>query len=399
MSETASPSYDDLLKFIRTHYGVFSKEEGMIPLHAPCFDKAEKTTVVDCIDSTFVSSVGQYVEQFEKELAHYTRANHAVAVVNGTMGLFLGLKVVGVEANDLVLTQSLTFVATPNAIKLCHADPLFLDVSRKTMGLSPEALQHFLETQTHTHQNHCIHTQTGRRISACVPMHTLGFPCEIDRIVALCHQYHIKVVEDAAESLGSFYRNQHTGTFGDVGVFSFNGNKILTTGGGGMLVTNNPELAEHAKHLSTTAKKPHAWYFEHDEVAYNLRMPNLNAALGVAQLGKINSFLKEKHTLAQGYQAVIQNHPGLAVFNDAENENVAQSNYWLNAILCQNAAEREAFLALTNEQGIQTRPLWTPMHQLEIYQQALRAELPNTEWFAERVVNLPSGIRCSGAKM
>ncbi|MDG4812939.1 LegC family aminotransferase [Hydrogenovibrio sp. 3SP14C1] len=398
MSEMTSQSYDALLNFIRKHYETFSKEEGGIPLHAPCFDEAEKSTVVDCIDSTFVSSVGQYVEQFETDLASYTGASHAVAVVNGTMGLFLGLKVVGVEANDLVLTQSLTFVATPNAIKLCQADPLFLDVSRKTMGLSPEALQQFLATETHTHQGDCIHTQTGRRISACVPMHTLGFPCEIDRIVEICHQHHIKVVEDAAESLGSFYRNQHTGTFGDVGVFSFNGNKILTTGGGGMLVTNNSDLAQHAKHLSTTAKKPHAWYFEHDEVAYNLRMPNLNAALGVAQLGKINSFLKEKHELAQGYQEVIQKQPGLAVFSDDNNENIAQSNYWLNAIVCQNAAEREAFLALTNQQGIQTRPLWTPMHQLEIYQQAPRAELPNTEWFAERVVNLPSGIRCSGVK-
>lgn len=394
MSETASSSYDDLLSFIRKHYGLFSKEEGVIPLHTPCFDEAEKSTVMDCIDSTFVSSVGQYVDQFENDLARYTGADHAVAVVNGTMGLFLGLKVVGVEANDLVLTQSLTFVATPNAIKLCHADPLFLDVSRKTMGLSPEALQAFLETQTHIHQNQCVHTQTGRRISACVPMHTLGFPCEIDRIVELCHQYHIKVVEDAAESLGSFYRNQHTGTFGDVGVFSFNGNKILTTGGGGMLVTNNPELAQHAKHLSTTAKKPHAWYFEHDEVAYNLRMPNLNAALGVAQLGKINPFLNEKRKLAQAYRAIIEKQPGLAIFDDENNQNMAHSNFWLNAILCQSASEREAFLALTNGQGIQTRPLWTPMHQLEIYQDALRMDLPNTEWFAERVVNLPSGVIC-----
>lgn len=385
-----------LIDFIRDTYAVPSAEAGLIPLHAPCFDDTEKHLVSDCIDSTFVSSVGQYVNRFEEAIVDFTGAKHAIAVVNGTMGLFLAMKVVGVQPGDLVLTQSLTFVATPNAIKLCGAEPVLLDVSRKTMGLCPDSLANFLAEQTHLENGQCLHTETGRRIAACVPMHTLGFPCEIDRLVDICREHHIKLVEDAAESLGSEYRGRHTGTFGEVGVFSFNGNKILTTGGGGMLVTDDAELAAHAKHLSTTAKVPHAWHFEHDEVAYNLRMPNLNAALGVAQMQKLPAFRQQKRALAEGYRAIIEKIPGLAFFDDANNHHAAKSNYWLNAVLCDNAAYREAFLTLTNEQKIQTRPLWTPMHKLEIYQACRQTQLPNTEWLAERVVNLPSGIPCHG---
>ncbi|WP_029934076.1 LegC family aminotransferase [Thiomicrospira pelophila] len=373
-----------LINFIRQHYGV---AEGLIPLHAPCFDEAEKRLVVDCIDSTFVSSVGQYVTEFEQTVAEFTGAKHAVAVVNGTMGLYLALKVVGLQPNDLVLTQSLSFVATANAIKMHQADPVFVDVERETLGLCPDSLNAFLAEQTQLKNGQCIHRQTGRVIRACVPMHTLGFPARIDQILEICNQYHVALVEDAAESLGSFYKAQHTGTFGKMGVFSFNGNKVITTGGGGMLITDDTELARHAKHLSTTAKIPHAWLFEHDEAAYNMRMPNLNAALGLAQMQKLPAFLAEKHQLAQAYQQ----SPGLVMIKQPKN---AQANYWLNALQCESEVERDAFLELCNGQNIQARPLWTPMHQLPIYADCLRSELPNTEWLAALVVNLPSGVKC-----
>ncbi|AHF01597.1 aminotransferase DegT [Thiomicrospira aerophila AL3] len=375
-----------MMAFIRQHY---QQAEGLIPLHAPCFDEAEKRLVVDCIDSTFVSSVGQYVTEFEQQITDFTGAKHAVAVVNGTMGLHLALKVIGLQANDLVITQSLTFVATPNAIKMHQADPVFVDVERETLGLCPESLNHFLTEQTIQQNGECVHRQTDRVIRACVPMHTLGFPARIDAILEICNRHNIALVEDAAESLGSFYQGQHTGRFGQVGVFSFNGNKVITTGGGGMLITNNAELARHAKHLSTTAKVPHAWLFEHDEPAYNLRMPNINAALGVAQMQKLPAFLTEKRALAQAYQQ----QSGLVVLNEPTN---TQSNYWLNALLCESEAERNAFLEFSNRQHIQTRPLWTPMHQLAIYVDCLRTDMTNTDWLAARVVNVPSGVRCDG---
>lgn len=378
---------DSLIAQIRAHY----QTDHFIPLHAPCFGGEEKRLVADCIDSTFVSSVGEYVSQFEEEFAHYTGAKHAVAVVNGTLGLFLALKVAGVQPGDLVVTQSLTFVATANAIKMLGAEPVFLDVDAASYGLSVEALQAFLHEQTILKDGRCIHEPSGRIVRACVPMHTLGFPAEIDRLADLCAEFEIKLVEDAAESLGSFYRGKHTGTFGDVGVFSFNGNKILTTGGGGMLVTDDDELARHAKHLSTTAKVPHAWLFEHDEVAYNLRMPNLNAALGVAQMAQLDAFVAEKHALAKHYQDEIAKHPGLLSLQGLA---PSQPNYWLNGLIIREAAERDAFLQRTNEAGIQTRPLWTPMHQLDIYSDCLRTTMANTEWLAERVVNLPSGVKC-----
>jgi len=384
---------NQFIDLVQDHY----QTSDFIPLHAPCVGQPEKIKLNACIDSTFVSSVGQFVTDFEQQFVDYTKASHAVAVVNGTMGLFLALKTVGVEANDLVITQSLTFVATPNAIKMLHADPLFVDVDKATYGLSADSLETFLNDETHPQNGKCIHTQTGRRISACVPMHTLGFSVEIERIVAICKQHNIKLVEDAAESLGSFYKKQHTGTFGDIGVFSFNGNKIITTGGGGMLVTNNADYAQRAKHLSTTAKVPHAWLFEHDEIAYNLRMPNLNAALGVAQFEQLDAFLTEKKALADRYAQFIHSNPnatlaGLSTLKNAQN---SDANCWLNGFIFDNQVDRDAFLAQTNQAGIQTRPLWTPMHQLEIYQDAIRTPLPNTQWFAERIVNIPSGVKCA----
>lgn len=383
--------------FIKTAHDLYQTTD-FIPLHAPCVGELEKLKLNACIDSTFVSSVGQFVTDFEQQLVAYTQAKHAVAVVNGTMGLFLALKTVGVQSNDLVITQSLTFVATPNAIKMLNADPLFIDIDLETYGLSAEALASFLTEQTHQHKGECIHTETGRRISACVPMHTLGFAVEIERIVELCKEHNLKVVEDAAESLGSFYQGKHTGIFGDIGVFSFNGNKIITTGGGGMLVTNSAEYAQRAKHLSTTAKVPHAWLFEHDEIAYNLRMPNLNAALGVAQFEQLPAFLKEKRALADVY-ANCAKSAGLLVLQDRAN---SDSNFWLNGFIFKDQTARDAFLKVTNEAGIQTRPLWTPMHQQGIYKESKRAGLPNlpamhnTEWLAERVVNIPSGVKCGG---
>lgn len=388
-----------LAEEIRGYYGI---EKGIIPLHAPCFDIEEKGLVADCMDSTFVSSVGEYVSQFEQQVADFVGAKYGVAVVNGTSGLMLALRVVGVQSNDLVLTQSLTFVATANAISQLCATPLFLDVSRKTLGLSAKSLQTYLETQAVIKQGQCYDKTTGQRISACMPMHTLGMPCEIEQIVKICRQYQIPVVEDAAESLGSMVGEQHTGTFGDMGVFSFNGNKILTTGGGGVLVTNHHELARQAKHLSTTAKQPHPWAFEHDAIGYNLRLPNLNAALGVAQMQKLPQFLGEKRQIHQLYQNWVQkNDPKMpkspAQLNDLTLISAPKGthpNYWLNGLALQNREQRDEWLESLNQAKIQARPLWKPLHQQTIYQKAPRQPLPNTEWLAERIINLPSGVRC-----
>lgn len=388
-AEQLKQQAQSLADFIRQHYQLENSEE-FIPLHAPCFDNQEKRLLNDCLDSTFVSSVGRYVDEFEQQVSEYTGAKHAVAVVNGTMGLFLALRVAGVKGHDLVITQSLTFVATANAIKMLHASPLFLDVDKLSLGISAAQLEEFLRNETLIKDKQCFHKTSGKRISACVPMHTLGFSCEIDKIVELCHQYHIKVIEDAAESLGSYYERKHTGRFGDLGVFSFNGNKVITTGGGGMLITDNSKLAKQAKHLSTTAKVPHAWLFEHDQIGYNLRMPNINAALGVAQMQKLPSFLEQKQHLADKYKALISQ---LDCLTWLEPLAAQQANQWLNAILCA-PEQRDQLLALLNDLGIQARPLWTPLHQLDIYRDELCYTMKNTEWLAARLVNIPSGVVC-----
>ncbi|MBF6058672.1 LegC family aminotransferase [Thiomicrorhabdus heinhorstiae] len=379
--------YDELIAFIREHYQ--SKEA--IPLHAPCLGQTEKKMLIDCIDSTFVSSVGKYVDQLENQIAAYCGVKHAIAVTNGTLGLYLGLRLLGVQPGDLVLTQSLTFVATLNAVKMHHADPYLLDVDENNLGLSAQKLAHFLENETRIEDGECIHISSGKIIRVCMPMHTLGFPAEIDRICKLCRQYGIAVLEDAAEALGSRYYERHLGSFGDIGVLSFNGNKVITTGGGGMLLTDSDELAYEAKHLSTTAKMPHAWLFEHDEAAYNLRMPNLNAALGLAQLAKLADFLKEKRLLASEYQHLCASFEEFDCLPAPQN---SQPNFWLNALRFPSKAERDEFLEYTNKRSIQTRPLWTPMHLLKPYQSTLRDHLPVTEQLAEQIVNLPSGVRC-----
>ena len=389
MSSEAHASVNaEIIQVIRNHY----QTDEFIPLHAPCVGVSEKAKLNACIDSTFVSSVGQFVGDFEQQFIDYTGAKDAIAVVNGTMGLFLALKVIGVQAGDLVLTQSLTFVATPNAISMLGAKPCFLDVDADSYSLSVAELRKFLSEQTYQKDQQCFHNTTHQRIAACVPMHTLGFVADIAEIVQVCHEHHLLVVEDAAESLGSFYQNQHSGTIGDIGVFSFNGNKIITTGGGGMLVTNNPEFAKKARHLSTTAKVPHAWLFEHDEIGYNLRMPNINAALGVAQFEQLHDFLTEKTALASYYQQALHQFADIQVMQAKPN---TQPNYWLNGLLFNSLAERDAFLQQSNAEGVQTRPLWTPMHQLQIYQSSLQGDMTQTESLAQRIVNIPSGVICS----
>ena len=404
-------NFRKITDFIRQLYG---KPEGFIPLHAPIFSGNEKKYLEECIDTTFVSSVGKFVDAFEEKMAEYTGASKAVACVNGTNALHLSLKLVGVEPNTEVITQPLTFIATANAISYCNAKPVFLDVDMDTMGLSPSALRIWLNDSTiqsrtsgtsglHPSANQRINKKTGKRISACVPMHTFGHPCRIDEIVAICNEYNIPVVEDAAESLGSFYKGRHTGTFGAVGVLSFNGNKVITTGGGGMLLFQDEELAKRAKHLTTQAKVPHAWEFVHDETGYNYRMPNINAALGLAQLEQLPEFLKQKQKVAQAYKAFFTKQEQNS-FEPICESNLSQfvdffsalpettPNHWLNCILFENKQQRDDFLKYSNENGIMTRPAWRLMNKLEMFKDCETDELENVKWIAERLVNLPSSV-------
>ncbi|TAK61774.1 LegC family aminotransferase [Methylobacter sp.] len=376
--------YDDFIRFVREVY----QTDELIPLHEPRFQGREKEYLIDAIDSTFVSSVGKYVDRFEKDCAEYTGAKYAVATVNGTAALHTALMLVGVKRDEEVITQALTFIATCNAIHYCGAEPIFVDVDRATLGLSPQALQDYLDEFAEERNGETWNKQTGKRIAACLPMHTFGHPADMDRIVQICEKYHIPLVEDAAEALGSTLNNQHCGTFGRVGVLSFNGNKIMTTGGGGMILTDDETLAKQAKHLTTTAKQPHSWQFIHDQVGFNYRMPNLNAALGVAQLECVSLFLEKKRKLAARYIAWGQQN-GVQCLIEPK---TACSNYWLNAVMLEDMSERDAFLKATNQQGVMTRPIWEPMHQLSMYRQCQKGNLANTEWAAERVVNIPSSV-------
>ncbi len=385
-------THQEITSFIRRLY---NQPEGFIPLHAPVFLGNEKKYLEECIDSTFVSSVGKFVDQFEQRMAEYTGAKKAVACVNGTSALHLALKLVGVEPETEVITQPLTFIATANAINYCGAKLVFLDVDMATMGLSPEALKKWLNDSTiqqfnrTTNQRETINKTTKRRIAAVVPMHTFGFPCRIDEIVKICKEYNIPVVEDAAESLGSFYKGKHTGTFGKIGVLSFNGNKIITTGGGGMLLFQDEELAKKAKHLTTQAKVPHAWEFVHDEIGYNYRLPNINAALGLAQLEQLPGFLESKRVTAQAYRDFFTNTP----FKYIDEPSNSSSNFWLNCILLNNVAERDAFLKFSNENGIMTRPVWKLMNELEMFRSTETDGLKNAKVLANKLVNLPSSSK------
>jgi perosamine synthetase len=381
----ASSMFEEIVKFIRELY----KTDDFIPLHEPRFWGNEKKYLNECIDSTFVSSVGKYVDLFEKKIVEYTGAKYAVAVVNGTQALFVGLKLIGAKPDTEVITQALTFIATANAIQYTGAEPIFLDVDKETMGLSPLALQTFLEKNTEQQDGQCLNRKSGNHIVACVPMHTLGHPCRIEEIRKICDEFHIILVEDAAESLGSFVGSKHTGRFGQIGILSFNGNKIITTGGGGMIITDDESLAKRAKHLTTTAKETHPWEFNHDEIGYNFRLPNLNAALGVAQMENLAGFLEKKREQAALYQEFFTNQD-MDFFKEPED---TRANYWLNSILVKNSQERDAFLKYSNESGIMTRCLWTPMHLLSMYEHCQRDGLLNTEYLFARLVNIPSSVR------
>ncbi len=379
-----SPSFQQTLDFIKSLY----PNRDYIPLHEPCFKGNEKKYLEECIDSTFVSSVGKFVDAFERKVEKYTGAKKAVVIVNGTEALHFALMLVGVKADDEVITQPLTFIATANSIAYCNAHPVFVDVDMDTLGLSPKSLTLFLEKYAEIRNHECFNKHTGRRIKACLPMHTFGHPCRIDEIIDICNVWHIVVVEDAAESIGSTYKNKHTGTFGRMGVLSFNGNKTITTGGGGMLLTNDMELGSHAKYLSTQAKVSHPWEYYHNEIGYNYRMPNLNAALGLAQMEQLNSLLVSKRKLAEKYRDFFKSKD-IEFFSEPEN---SLSNYWLNAILLKSKEERDEFLKFTHEQGVKTRPAWRLMHKLPLYNHCFKGDLISAEWIEDRLVNLPSSV-------
>ena len=376
----------ETISFIRDLYG---KKEDFIPLHAPTFAGNEKKYLEECIDTTFVSSVGKFVDLFEQKIAEYTAAKQAVVCVNGTNALHIALKISGVEKGDEVITQPLTFIATTNAIVYAGAVPVFVDVDKDTMGLSPKSLEQFLQANAELRANECYHKQTNRRIKACMPMHTFGHACRIEEIMDICERYHIEVVEDAAEAMGSYYKGKHLGSFAKIGASSFNGNKTITTGGGGVILTNDETIGKHAKHLTTQAKLPHAWEFVHDEIGYNYRMPNINAALGVAQLEQLDYFLANKRTTAEAYKNYFQKQ-GIAFFAERAEE---RCNYWLNAIILKNKEERDAFLTESNAKAVMTRPIWQLMNRLPMFKDSPKTDLSNAEWLEARVVNIPSGVR------
>tara|TARA_B110000285_G_scaffold131740_1_gene147852 strand:+ start:4095 stop:5240 length:1146 start_codon:yes stop_codon:yes gene_type:complete len=367
---------------------LYGPNREFIPLHEPLFIGNEKKYLNDCIDSTFVSSVGAYVNEFEKKMIELTGAKYAIAVVNGTAALHLSLIVAGVKKDDLVVTQSLSFVATTNAIQYTNATPYFIDIDKKTLGLSVEALSNFL-SNVEMENGEAIHTPTGRRVGAVVPMHTFGFPVEIDKIISLLAPYNIPVIEDAAESLGSKYKNQHTGTFGLLGTFSFNGNKTITCGGGGVIVTNDEKIAQLTKHLSTQAKVPHKWEYQHDMVGYNYRCPNLNAALACAQLEQLEGFVENKRKTSEEYATFFKDRSETYI----EEPKDCYSNYWLNAILLENVTDRNTFLEETNNNGVMTRPVWTLLHRLEHLSDAPHDNLENSIFIENHLVNIPSSVR------
>jgi len=376
--------YETAIDFIRSIYG----SERVIPLHEPRFIGNEKKYLNDCIDSTFVSSTGKFVDEFEEKIAKYTGAKYAVATSNGTSALHIALLLANVAKNDEVITQPLTFVATCNAISYCGANPIFIDVDKETMGLSPLSLQAYLKKNAFIKNQQCINNNTGRVIKACVPMHTFGQPCRIDEIKDICDRYYINLIEDAAESLGSYYKNKHTGTFGQMAVMSFNGNKIITAGGGGCIITDDETLAKKAKHLTTTAKVTHKWKYTHDMIGYNYRMPNLNAALLVAQLENLESFLLNKRELAMMYKDFFSDK----ACHFVEESLHSKSNYWLNTIILKDKEQRDLFLEEANSKGVMIRPVWTLMNKLTMFKHSQCDGLTNVEWLEERVVNIPSSV-------
>jgi aminotransferase in exopolysaccharide biosynthesis len=379
--------FEEITQFMRNQ---FDEPDAFIPLHVPRFEGKEKEYVMDAIDSTFVSSVGAYVDKFEEMMCNITGAKHSIATVNGTSALHVALILAGVKPGDEVITQPLTFVATANAIAYTGASPVFVDVDRDTMGLSPNKLRRFLsEILVRDAHGQWTNRFSGNRVAACVPMHTFGLPSRADQIREVCDEYNIPLIEDSAESLGSTYKNTHTGRFGSLGVFSFNGNKTVTAGGGGAIITDNEDLAKRAKHITTTAKKPHKWEYVHDEIGYNYRMPNLNAALACAQLEQLDHYLENKRELAGHYRKFFKSRD-IDFIDEIES---AKSNYWLNAICLKDRDQRDSFLAYTNENGIMTRPIWCLMNKLEMFRNCQSGNLTNSEWLEDRIVNIPSSVR------
>ena len=360
-----------------------------IPLHEPRFIGNEKEYLNDCIDSTFVSSVGKYVDNFEKKFAETVGSKYAIATVNGTAALHISLILADVKKDDEVITQALTFIATCNAISYIGAKPIFVDVDLDTMGLSPVSLENFLKTNCEIIDNKCINKTTNKIIKACVPMHTFGHACRIEEIKKICDEWHISLVEDSAESLGTYYKDKHTGTFGKVGAFSFNGNKIITSGGGGVLVTDDEKLAKKAKHITTTAKIPHPFEYVHDEIGFNYRLPNINAALLVAQLEQLNKFLSSKRDLASIYKEFFSSSKIDFICEPKD----SKSNYWLQAVLLNDKKQRDEFLEFTNKNAVMTRPIWKLMNELEMFKDCQSIDLKNSKFLEERVVNIPSSVR------
>ena len=409
--------YQKTIDFIKSVYG----NKDFTPLAVPIFAGNEKKYLDECIDTTFVSSVGKFVDRFEEDMARYTGAKKAVVCVSGTNALHMSLMLAGVERDDEVLTQALTFIATCNALSYIGAHPVFIDVDRSTMGLSPDALKEWLQKNAEVREvqgsrfkvqgvngimNHteyptpqypiepdtkaCFNKRTGRRVKACVPMHTFGHPVRIEEIANICKEWHIELVEDAAESIGSRYKGQHTGTFGRIGAISFNGNKTITTGGGGMLLFNDEELGKYAKHITTQAKVPHRWEFRHDHIGYNYRMPNINAALGCAQLENLDHYVASKRKVAAEYAEYFREVEDIEFFVDSED---TFSNYWLNAVILKDKESQLRFLGETNDNGVMTRPIWELMNRLPMFENCENDGLKNTIYFADRVVNIPSSVR------
>lgn len=377
--------FEQIIKYIRKQFGT----EEVIPLHRPIFIGNEKKYLNECIDSTYVSSVGKFVDRFENMVAEFTQAKKAVVCVNGTEALHMALMLCGVKRNDEVITQPLTFIATANAISYIGAKPVFIDVDKETMGLSALKVSEFLNTNAEVHDDgFCYNKVTGNRISACLPMHTFGHPVKLFDLKKVCDKFNIALVEDAAESIGSKYKGIHTGTIGKIGVLSFNGNKTITTGGGGMILTNDEELGKLAKYLTTQAKIQHPWEFVHDKIGYNYRMPNINAALGCAQMENLPLFIQKKRELAKNYSEFF-NSIGIQFFKEPVD---CESNYWLNAIILENKKQRDEFLEYSNNQRVMVRPIWCLMTKLEMYKNCLKGNLDNAEWLEERVVNLPSSV-------
>lgn len=404
--------YSKTINFIKELYG----NQEFTPLAVPVFAGNEKKYLAECIDTTFVSSVGKFVDRFEEDMAKYTGVKKAVVCVSGTNALHMSLMLAGVQRDDEVLTQALTFIATCNALSYIGAHPVFIDVDKSTMGLSPDAMKEWLQANAEIRENKipaaadilshtdygtpqypftedakaCYNKHTGRRIKACVPMHTFGHPVRIKEIANLCKEWHIELVEDAAESIGSLYKGQHTGTFGRIGAISFNGNKTITTGGGGMLLFNDEELGAYAKYITTQAKVPHRWEFRHDHIGYNYRMPNINAALGCAQLENLDKYVASKRATAAAYIEFFKNVDGIDFFAEPEN---TFSNYWLSAVVLKDKEAQLDFLQQTNDNKVMTRPIWELMNRLPMFEKCENDGLKNTIWFADRVVNIPSSVK------